>query len=151
MSEFQKPIRIGNSKGVRIPARLIRCYQLERGFIMKVLQEGILIAPAPGSNLSLDESFAAMASDRAEQHAAREWAEAGLADGLEEEPNVRGEAAAHPRSPNCFSRAAIADVSRRPPWPAAALMRGMPGGGPAPLTHARGRLQPVVLLDAFNS
>jgi len=87
MSDIQIPIRIGNSKGVRIPARLIHSYQLERGFTMKPLQEGILIAPASGSKLSLDESFAAMAADRAEQNAAREWAETGLADGLKEEPN----------------------------------------------------------------
>jgi hypothetical protein len=46
MSQVEKPIRIGNSKGARIPAELIRAYHLERGFVMKPVQDGILIAPA---------------------------------------------------------------------------------------------------------
>jgi antitoxin component of MazEF toxin-antitoxin module len=50
--QVQKPIRIGNSKGARIPAHLIRSYHLERGFFMKPVQEGILIAPADGSKLN---------------------------------------------------------------------------------------------------
>ena len=86
MSQVQKPIRIGNSKGARIPAHLIRSYHLERGFIMKPVQDGILIAPADGSKLTLEESFAEMASDPADAKIAREWAETGLADGLEEDP-----------------------------------------------------------------
>jgi antitoxin component of MazEF toxin-antitoxin module len=85
MSQVQRPIRIGNSKGARIPAHLIRSYHLERGFIMKPVQEGILIAPADGSKLTLEESFAEMAADRSDQKLALEWAETGLTDGLEED------------------------------------------------------------------
>ena len=85
MSHVQKPIRIGNSKGARIPAHLIRSYHLERGFIMKPVQDGILIAPAGDSKLTLEESFAAMALDRSDLKAARNWAETGLTDGLEED------------------------------------------------------------------
>ena len=85
MEKIQKPIRIGNSKGARIPANLIRSYNLDRGFIMKPVQNGILIAPAAGTKLSLEETFAAMAADAADQKIAREWAETGLSDGLEEE------------------------------------------------------------------
>jgi hypothetical protein len=85
MNQVQKPIRIGNSKGARIPAHLIRSYHLERGFVMKPVQEGILIAPADGSKLTLEESFAAMALDQSDLKIAREWAESGLTDGLEED------------------------------------------------------------------
>jgi antitoxin component of MazEF toxin-antitoxin module len=85
MEKIQKPIRIGNSKGARIPANLIRSYNLERGFVMKPVQGGILIAPAASPKLTLEESFAAMAEDVADQKIAREWAEAGLSDGLEED------------------------------------------------------------------
>jgi antitoxin component of MazEF toxin-antitoxin module len=85
MNQVQKPIRIGNSKGARIPAHLIRSYHLERGFIMKPVQDGILIAPADGSKLTLEESFAAMAMDRSDLKITREWAESGLTDGLEED------------------------------------------------------------------
>ena len=85
MDKIQKPIRIGKSKGARIPAQLIRSYHLERGFVMKPLQKGILIAPAVGPKLTLAESFAAMAANSADQKIAREWAETGLSDGLEED------------------------------------------------------------------
>lgn len=85
MAQIQKPVRIGNSKGARIPAHLIRSYHLERGFIMKPLQEGILIAPAAGAKLTLEESFAAMANDSSALKEVREWAETGLTDGLEED------------------------------------------------------------------
>lgn len=82
---FRVPIRIGNSKGARIPAHLIRTYHLERGFVMKPIHEGILIAPTDDSKLTLEESFAAMAMDRSDLKIAREWAETGLSDGLEED------------------------------------------------------------------
>ena len=85
MNKIQKPIQIGNSTGARIPAQLIRSYHLDRGFIMKPVQEGILIAPAAGSKLTLEESFAEMALDRTEMKNALEWAESGLSDGLEED------------------------------------------------------------------
>lgn len=85
MNALQKPVRIGNSKGARIPAHLIRAYHLDRGFVMKATQEGILIAPAAGAKLTLEESFAAMAEDQSDLKLAREWAENGLTDGLEEE------------------------------------------------------------------
>lgn len=85
MAQIQKPVRIGNSKGARIPARLIRSYQLDRGFIMKPVLEGILIAPASGAKLTLEESFAAMAADVADLRSAQEWAETGLTDGLEDD------------------------------------------------------------------
>ena len=85
MNQVQKPIRIGNSKGARIPAHLIRSYHLERGFVMKPVQDGILIAPADSSKLTLEESFAAMALDLSDLKITREWAESGLTDGLEED------------------------------------------------------------------
>jgi len=83
MEAIKKPIRIGNSKGVRIPAAMIRTYRLDLGFVMLATQDGILIAPASGSKLSLEDSFAAMAKDGTDLKAAYEWAESGLCDGLE--------------------------------------------------------------------
>ena len=85
MLHVQKPIRIGNSKGARIPAHLIRSYHLERGFVMRPVQDDLLIAPADGSKMTIDESFAAMALDQSDLKIAREWAETGLSDGLEED------------------------------------------------------------------
>ncbi|MGB6220841.1 hypothetical protein [Haloferula sp.] len=85
MDKIQKPIQIGNSRGARIPAKLIRSYHLDRGFVMKPVQDGILITPAAGSKLTLEESFAAMASDQSDSRNALEWAESGLSDGLEED------------------------------------------------------------------
>ena len=85
MAQIQKPVRIGNSKGARIPAHLIRSYHLERGFVIKTVLDGILIAPAAGAKLTIEESFAAMASDVADLKHARSWAETGLTDGLEED------------------------------------------------------------------
>jgi hypothetical protein len=52
---------------------------------MKPTQEGILIAPAADTKLTLKESFAAMAEDQADLKTAHEWAETGLIDGLEEQ------------------------------------------------------------------
>jgi len=45
---------------------------------------GLFIAPAAGSKLTHEESFAEMASNRSEMKNALEWAESGLSDGLEE-------------------------------------------------------------------
>jgi hypothetical protein len=53
---------------------------------MTPLQNGILIAPANDSKLTLEESFAEMTLDRADLKIAREWAASGLSDGLEEDP-----------------------------------------------------------------
>ncbi len=83
MEAIRKPIRIGNSKGVRIPAALIRTYRLDRGFVMKATHDGILISPASGLKLSMEESFAAMAKDGSDLPTALEWAESGISDGLE--------------------------------------------------------------------
>lgn len=84
MKAIQKPVRIGNSKGARIPAHLIRTYHLDLGFVMKPVQEGILIAPTHGTKLTLADSFAAMVDDLADMKTAREWAQSGLIDGLQE-------------------------------------------------------------------
>jgi antitoxin component of MazEF toxin-antitoxin module len=82
MNPVQKPVRIGNSKGTVIPSKLIRTYHLERGFVFKPMQDGILIQPVSDAKLTLAESFAAMAQDQADLQDALEWAEAGLSDGL---------------------------------------------------------------------
>lgn len=84
MEAIRKPIQIGNSKGVRIPAALIRSYRLDLGFVMKATHDGILISPASGLKLSMVESFAAMAKDDSDLRTALEWAESGLSDGLED-------------------------------------------------------------------
>ncbi|MCX6868125.1 MAG: hypothetical protein NTV46_18320 [Verrucomicrobia bacterium] len=48
-------------------------------------RNGILIAPAASSKLTLEESFAKMAMDSADLEIAREWAATGLTDGLEKD------------------------------------------------------------------
>jgi antitoxin component of MazEF toxin-antitoxin module len=84
MEVIRKPIQIGNSKGVRIPATLIRSYRLDRGFVMKATHDGILISPVSGLKLSMEESFAAMVKDDSDLSTALEWVESGLSDGLED-------------------------------------------------------------------
>ena len=61
-----KLIAIGNSKGVRIPAALIREAGLEYEIDLRVEQDGLKISPARTVREGWDEAFAAAADDSAE-------------------------------------------------------------------------------------
>jgi len=55
-----KLIRVGNSKGIRLPKRLIAKYGLAEVVVLKELKNGILIENAAGSRLSWEDTYRAM-------------------------------------------------------------------------------------------
>ncbi|MEM1158049.1 MAG: AbrB/MazE/SpoVT family DNA-binding domain-containing protein [Verrucomicrobiota bacterium] len=70
---------IGNSKGVRIPQRLIARYQLGNDILLEESEDGILIKPAQSARpLSWEATFAEMAQEQ------EDWSdlEATVSDGL---------------------------------------------------------------------
>ena len=70
-------IRIGNSKGVRIPQALIDLYHLKEAeyLEMEQRQEGILIRPRKNSEtkMSWEQSYREMAEEAAETDLAGDW------------------------------------------------------------------------------
>lgn len=80
-----KITRIGNSKGVRLPAATLRRYHLDSEVVMEERSEGILLRPTgiqTVKKLSWEETAQAMAVS------GEDWSEwdATVADGLEEIP-----------------------------------------------------------------
>jgi len=79
-----KVARIGNSRGVRLPARTLERYQIGDRLIMEERSDGILLRP-PGRaepKLSWEETARAMARE------AEDWSawDAAAADGLDSVP-----------------------------------------------------------------
>lgn len=85
MTTTLKLVRIGNSKGLRLPAAVIRRYGLSGTVRLTETPDGLLLRPETSTQLGLEESFAEMASDGKALGEARDWAEAGIADGLGDE------------------------------------------------------------------
>src|SRR5262249_39552877 len=79
-----KVARIGNSRGVRLPAKVLRRYGIGDAVIMQERDDGILLRPAgPASRkLTWDETAKEMAAGREGWGA---W-DSTLADGLEDLP-----------------------------------------------------------------
>ena len=79
-----KVARIGNSRGVRIPAATLERYRIGDSVVMEEHSEGILLRPrrAAGPKLSWEDTAAAMAAETEDWSA---WDET-LADGLEQIP-----------------------------------------------------------------
>jgi len=79
-----KVARIGNSRGVRLPAAALRRYRIGDFVIMEEMTEGILLRPAgPGvEKLSWEETAREMAASHEDWN---EW-ETTDADGLDEIP-----------------------------------------------------------------
>ena len=79
-----KVARIGNSRGVRLPAATLERYRIDKSVIMEERSDGILLRPATAANpkLSWDETAREMAA------AAEDWSEwdATAADGLDAVP-----------------------------------------------------------------
>jgi antitoxin component of MazEF toxin-antitoxin module len=79
-----KVTRIGNSRGVRIPAATLERYRIGESVVMEERSDGILLRPAGNATpkLSWSETASAMAA------AAEDWSEwdAAAADGLEAVP-----------------------------------------------------------------
>jgi len=79
-----KVARIGNSLGVRLPARVLCRYRIGDALVMEERSDGILLRPAgPASRkLSWDDTAKEMAASREDW---KEW-EAAVADGLDDLP-----------------------------------------------------------------
>ncbi len=75
-----KITRIGNSRGVRLPATLLRRYQIEGAVILEERADEIALRPKKQKKLSWEETAKAMAA------ANEDWSEwdAVVADGLNE-------------------------------------------------------------------
>jgi antitoxin MazE len=83
-SEILKVVEIGNSRGVRIPSRLIQRYGIEDELQLLETAEGLLLRPVRSGKLSFEESFREMAADSDAQAEATSL-EGTVADGLEVE------------------------------------------------------------------
>jgi antitoxin component of MazEF toxin-antitoxin module len=79
-----KVARIGNSRGVRIPAGTLERYRIGDSVVMEEHAEGILLRPrrSAGPKLSWDETARAMAGEAEDWRACDET----VADGLEQVP-----------------------------------------------------------------
>lgn len=79
-----KVARIGNSRGVRIPAATLKRYYIGDRVVMEERSEGILLRPrrSVGTKLSWEETASAMSAE------AEDWSDwdTTLADGLDEIP-----------------------------------------------------------------
>jgi antitoxin MazE len=79
-------VRIGNSRGIRLPRRLLAMYGIKEKDELELEEraEGILIRPAQkvDSKLSWDASYREMASESAENEEWSEW-DMTIADGQE--------------------------------------------------------------------
>jgi antitoxin component of MazEF toxin-antitoxin module len=82
MTATLKIVRIGNSRGIRLPQEFIRHCGLGDEVVVETSKRGLLLRLVLAGRLSLADSFKAMALDCAAKDEAREWAESGLADGL---------------------------------------------------------------------
>ena len=69
-------IRIGNSRGIRIPQKILEHYRIQEGSALELeeRQDGILIRPMamPDAKVSWEQAYQEMASEAAEN---AEWAE----------------------------------------------------------------------------
>ena len=83
-SEILKVVAIGNSRGVRIPSRLLQRYRIEDELQLLETVEGLLLRPVRSGKLSFEESFRQMAADSDAQAEAISL-EGTLEDGLEVE------------------------------------------------------------------
>ncbi|CAH1001429.1 hypothetical protein LEM8419_02332 [Neolewinella maritima] len=58
-----KIVRIGNSRGLRIPKKVLQEYSIEDTIEMNLLEEGILLQPVKKVREGWDEAFKKMAAE----------------------------------------------------------------------------------------
>lgn len=77
-----KVIRIGNSRGVRLPKAVLDKYAIRDAVLVEQRDEGLLLRSKKDRRLSWDETFKAMAHER------EDWSDLdrALDDGLDTEP-----------------------------------------------------------------
>ncbi len=60
-----KLIQIGNSKGLRLPKKLVNKYKLDVGIVLEEREEGILIKPIKqDQKLSWEDTYRSMAKEK---------------------------------------------------------------------------------------
>ncbi len=59
-----KIARIGNSRGIRLPKRLLERYGLTDRVIMEEHPDAIILKPPPTNKLSWEDTFAEMAQEK---------------------------------------------------------------------------------------
>lgn len=60
-----KLIQVGNSKGLRLPKKLVKKYKLDVGIVLEEREEGILIKPIKkDQKLSWEETYRSMAKEK---------------------------------------------------------------------------------------
>jgi antitoxin MazE len=82
--ETLKVIKVGNSRGVRLPNEVLKRYQIGSEVEMIQTSEGVLLRPVQANKLSLEQSFQEMALDKPLADELSEL-DGTLADGLENE------------------------------------------------------------------
>ncbi len=70
--------RIGNSRGIRIPADILRRYKLEKTVILEERADELALRPSKQAKLSWQETYVEMAAEKEDWS---EW-ETTAADGL---------------------------------------------------------------------
>jgi len=76
-----KVVRIGNSRGVRLPKEVLARYQIREAVVLEVRDDGLLLRSKRDGRLSWEETYRACTRER------EDWRdlEGTLADGLDEE------------------------------------------------------------------
>lgn len=64
-SHTLKVVRIGNSRGVRLPAPLLAHYRIQDSVTVERTEAGILLRPRRDGRLSWEDTFRAMQRERA--------------------------------------------------------------------------------------
>ncbi len=77
-----KVVRIGNSRGVRLPKTVLDKYAIRDAVVVEQREDGLLLRSKKDRRLSWEETFKAMAHDR------EDWSDLDgtLNDGLDKEP-----------------------------------------------------------------
>ncbi|HEY0789735.1 MAG TPA: AbrB/MazE/SpoVT family DNA-binding domain-containing protein [Chthoniobacterales bacterium] len=88
MKETLKVVPVGNSKGIRLPSRVLRRYHVEDELEMVETPDGILLRPKLSEKLSFEDSFREMAALGAAGSEIDEF-DATLGDGLENDDYAR--------------------------------------------------------------
>jgi antitoxin MazE len=84
MEKTLKLVKVGNSRGIRIPQALIQRYHFGDEVRITETSEGLILHAADEGKLSLDDSLAEMARDREAMAEAELWT-CTLGDGLSNE------------------------------------------------------------------
>jgi len=76
-----KVVRIGNSRGIRLPKALLARYQIRDAAVLEVREDGLLLRGKRDGRLSWEETYRECARER------EDWKdlEGTLADGLDED------------------------------------------------------------------